>query len=61
MDELIVLLYIVLGYWSVGVTVYSGVTRVGTMYSLFMSRFILGLLLGWILIPIAILKVIVLR
>ena len=42
------ILYIVLGYWSVGQTIYA-------------NRFILGFMFGWVLIPVAIIKCLIFR
>lgn len=58
MDGILGLIYIVLGYWAMGGTVYANKIRIGTLGDLFFYRLFLGVILGWILIPIAILKVI---
>ena len=44
------ILYIVLGYWSVG-----------PMGTLWIKRFILGFMFGWVLIPVAIIKCLIFR
>ena len=58
MDVVIIVLYMALGYWAAGKTVYANKIRIGTMQHLFIQRLTLGLLLGWVLIPIAALKTI---
>ena len=48
------ILYIVLGYWSVGQTIYANKIIIGPMGILWIKRFILGFMFGWVLIPVAI-------
>lgn len=54
---MLVILYLVLGYWAFGV-VNSGKVYFGTSQGIFLNRIIWGAILGWILIPIAIFKMI---
>lgn len=61
MDAVILTIYAVLGYWACGKTIYANKIRIGTASNLFMSRLILGILLGFILIPVAIIKSIIFR
>lgn len=53
--ELLVILYIILGYWAAGKTVYANKI---VFYSgiIHMNRVFVGFFLGWLLIPIALLK-----
>lgn len=51
-------IYCILGYWAVGETLYANKIRIGTADSLFLNRFFWGMFLGWILIPIAVIKLI---
>lgn len=51
--------YIVLGYWACGRTIYANKIRFGTATNLFISRLIIGMMFGWILIPIALVLAIV--
>mgnify|MGYP007120101658 CR=1 FL=1 len=51
------ILYIVLGYWSVGQTKII----IGPMGTLWIKRFILGFMFGWVLIPVAIIKCLIFR
>jgi hypothetical protein len=45
-----------LSYWAVGQTIYANKIQIGPMKDIFLTRFVLGVLLGLILIPVAILK-----
>lgn len=54
-----VILYLILGYWAVGKTIYRNKIVVTTMYNWFFTKLCLGTFLGIILIPIAILLTIV--
>ena len=56
-ERYMLLLYVVAGYWAVGKTIYANKVRIGTWTSLFLERLILGIFLGIVLIPIAIIKV----
>ena len=56
MKEFFALVYVVLGYWAVGETIYANKIRFGPAFNLFLSQFLLGMLLGFILIQIAIIK-----
>lgn len=55
------ILYIVLGYWSVGQTIYANKIIIGPMGTLWIKRFILGFMFGWVLIPVAIIKCLIFR
>lgn len=48
--------YFVLGYWSVGQTVYANKVIIGRIGDMWIQRFLIGALFGWILIPVALLK-----
>ena len=56
---LVIILYVALGYWAAGKTVYANAIRIGTWGELFFRRLGVGVLLGWILIPIALIKIII--
>ncbi|MBM6722410.1 hypothetical protein [Pseudoflavonifractor phocaeensis] len=56
MDMIIIIAYFALGYWAAGQTVYANKIRIGTWSNLFLTRLIIGFLLGWILIPVALIK-----
>lgn len=51
------IIYCILGYWAVGVTVWSNWAMIGQYSGIVLKRFFIGILFGWILIPIALLKV----
>jgi hypothetical protein len=61
MEYVILGVYVVLGYWACGKTIYANKIRIGTANNLFLTRLILGILLGFILIPVAIIKTIFFR
>ncbi len=56
MDTVFFIIYGALGYWAAGKTIYANKIRIGTFKDLFLTRFIVGILLGFILIPVAIIK-----
>ena len=56
METVIIIAYAVLGYWAAGRTVYANKIRIGRWNDLFITRLITGCLLGWILIPVALVK-----
>lgn len=56
MEKLILLVYAVLGYWAVGVLFYENKIVFHTFGALFLRKLCLGLFLGIVIIPIAILK-----
>ena len=51
------ILYIVLGYWSVGQTIYANKIIIGPMGILWIKRF----MFVWVLIPVAIIKCLIFR
>lgn len=55
-DVMIAILYFVLGYWATGKTLYANKMVIYTGFSFFFQRLAMGMLLGWILIPVAIIK-----
>lgn len=56
MEAIIIIAYAALGYWAAGQTVYANKIRIGTWSDLFFTRLVVGLFLGFILIPVAIIK-----
>lgn len=56
MQTIIFILYWIAGYWAVGQTIYANKVVLYTGNALFLSKAALGLFLGWILIPVAIIK-----
>lgn len=53
---MLVFIYMILGYWAAGRTIYKNRIMIGTFTSIFMRKVIAGLFLGWILIPVAIIS-----
>lgn len=56
MDTFILLVYLALGYWAAGVLFYENKIVIHAFGALFFRKLILGMLLGIIIIPIALLK-----
>ncbi len=56
MEIALIIAYVVLSYWAAGQTIYANKIRIGTFNNLFLSRFIVGCLLGIVLIPVAIIR-----
>ncbi len=56
MALVLVIIYMAAGYWAMGRTIYANKIRIGTWENLFWRRLCLGAALGFILIPIAIIK-----
>ncbi|MGN0469681.1 MAG: hypothetical protein ACI4GV_02040 [Acutalibacteraceae bacterium] len=54
--EILALIYMILGYWATGKTIYANKILIGKWSVIFIQRFILGLFLGWVLIPVALIK-----
>lgn len=56
MEGILFVVYMVFGYWAVGKTIYSNKILIGSTSAIITKKMCLGAILGWILIPIAILK-----
>ena len=56
-----IILYLILGYWATGKTIFANKIIIHAPGQLFFMRFAWGMLLGWLLIPWAILKLIFCR
>ena len=52
------IIYLILGYWATGQTIYKNKILIGTGQSIFFQRVAAGFLLGFILIPIASIRLI---
>lgn len=62
MEIILLLAYLIAGYWSVGQTVYANkVVFYSSGYAFFVKKFTIGLFLGWILIPVAVIKKLAVR
>ena len=53
---LLIIIYWIAGYWAYGVMVYEGKIVICKEGELFMKKLGGGLMLGWLMIPLAILK-----
>lgn len=51
------IIYWALGYWATGKTIYANRILIGTAQGIFLQRAMWGMLGGWILIPIALIKI----
>jgi len=56
--SILAILYLVLGYWATGKTIYANKIVIHAFGELFIQRLIWGMLFGWILIPVALIRVI---
>lgn len=54
--EILILVYMVLGYWATGRTIYADKVLIGSGNAIFGRRLVMGFLFGWALIPWAIIK-----
>lgn len=52
---MIAVIYLILGYWAVGRTLYRNKVVFGSYITIITQKFVLGCLFGWALIPIALL------
>ncbi len=50
------LIYLAVGYWAVGRTVYANKILIGTTSAIFFKKFAIALMFGWIVIPWALIK-----
>lgn len=58
---MVVILYWIIGYWAVGKTIYANRIILGSWNQIVIQRMVWALILGWLLIPIAILKVLIMK
>lgn len=56
MAIVLMIVYFALGYWSTGKTIYANKILIGTYQNIFFQRLCIGIFLGFILIPVAIIK-----
>ena len=61
MESIITIIYMVAGYWAVGQTIYANKVVIYTGNTFFLKKVALGFMLGWILIPVAVIKKIFIR
>ena len=53
---ILLFIYMGLGYWATGKTIYANYVLIGSVGDIFMRRLVMGTVLGVVLIPIAIIK-----
>ena len=53
---ILLIVYMVAGYWAAGKTYYADKIVFGTFGSFFIQRVLIGTIFGWVLIPWAIIK-----
>lgn len=53
---MLIIIYGIVGYWAVGRTIYANRIVFGTWDKIIIEKIGLALILGWLLIPIAIIK-----
>lgn len=53
---ILLIVYFILGYWSLGKTIYANLIAYSDGFTLFIKKCIYAVLLGWFTIPWAILK-----
>lgn len=58
---MLLVVYMILGYWATGKTIYANKILIGTGSAIFLQRLITGFLFGFILIPIAVIKLLFFR
>lgn len=56
---MLLILYWIVGYWAVGKTIYANKIIIGAWNEIIIQRIGLVLILGWILIPIALIKTLI--
>ncbi|MDY4515176.1 MAG: hypothetical protein SPD93_01605 [Lachnospiraceae bacterium] len=56
MPSWVIIVYLILGYWATGQTIYRNRILIGTGNGIFLHRVIMGALLGFVLIPWAIIS-----
>lgn len=52
------IVYAILGYWAVGRTLLRDKMMIGSLQGMFLTKFVLGFLLGVILIPWAVISLV---
>ena len=61
-EKMLFIIYLILGYWAVGETIFKNKVIISFRFGgAFLYKLIAATFLGWLLIPIAIIKVIFFR
>lgn len=53
---MLLIIYLVLGYWATGKTIYANKIYIGSLSNYWFQRLMWGAVLGWLLIPVAIIR-----
>ena len=53
MAIILILIYMAAGYWATGKTIFFNPVLIGNLGDIFIKRCVMGAVLGWILIPVA--------
>ena len=61
MGEILLLGYAALGYCAVNQTIYADKILIGDLSRIFLKKLCLGVIWGWVLIPVAIIKRLITR
>lgn len=59
MPEWVIIVYVILGYWATGQTIYRNKILIGTGNGIFLHRVIIGALFGFVLIPWAVIAMLI--
>ena len=54
--SILIIIYIALGYWATGETVFKNKIVISAPGRLFTERLLYGMFFGWILIPVAVIR-----
>lgn len=56
---MVMIIYLILGYWAVGETIFKNRIMISSQIGgIFLQKLAVAFILGWILIPVAIIKLI---
>lgn len=55
---ILLVIYIVLGWWAANRTVYANKVLFGSWNAIVLQKFAVALFLGWLLIPVAVIRMI---
>lgn len=58
MSTILLVAYVALGYWAANRTIYANKVMIGSWGAIVGQKLTVGVLLGWILIPVAIIKLV---
>lgn len=58
MEGFLLLVYLIAGYWATGKTIYANKVIIAEPTKFMTRRIALGFLFGWVLVPVAIIKIV---